>query len=257
MQDTNNVLEGVGLSSARKKSRIPAKLDFFQSATGLILALFMWGHMIFVSTILLGKDAMYTVTKMFEGAYIFDEPHPGIVSFGAAVIFIIFIVHAAIALRKFPNSYKQYKTFKDHAAMMNHQDTNLWGVQVITGFVMFFLGSVHLYIIMTNPDQIGPYASSDRVISEWMWPLYLLLLLAVEWHGSIGLYRLAVKWGWFEGKNAKESRAKLKKAKIYVTAFFLTLGILSLAAYMKIGLEHKNNVGERYVPSSQLQQGAH
>ena len=29
------------------KSRLPAKLDFYQSATGLILGLFMWGHMLF------------------------------------------------------------------------------------------------------------------------------------------------------------------------------------------------------------------
>jgi len=257
MQDPNNVLEGVGLSSQHKKSRIPAKLDFFQSATGLILALFMWGHMFFVSTILLGKDAMYTVTKMFEGAYIFDEPHPEIVTLGAGLIFIIFIVHAGIALRKFPNSFKQYKTFRAHAKMMKHEDTNLWGVQVITGFTMFFLGSVHLYIIMTHPDKIGPYASADRVVDEWMWPLYLLLLLAVEWHGSIGLYRLAIKWGWFEGDNAKESRKKLKKGKIYVTVFFLTLGLLSLAAYIKIGIEHSDKVGERYIPTSVVETGAH
>ena len=83
-----------------------------------------------------------------------------------------------------------------------------------------------------------------------MWPLYILLLLAVELHGSIGLYRLAVKWGWFEGRNAKESRKKLKKAKVFVTVFFLTLGVLSLAAYIKIGLEHRDQFGERYVPEN-------
>ena len=32
-----------------------------------------------------------------------------------------------------------------------------------------------------------------------MWPLYLVMLFAVEFHGGIGLYRLALKWGWFEG----------------------------------------------------------
>jgi len=29
-----------------------------QSASGLVLGLFMWGHMFFVSSVLLGKDAM-------------------------------------------------------------------------------------------------------------------------------------------------------------------------------------------------------
>jgi hypothetical protein len=28
--------------------------------------------------------------------------------------------------------------------------------------------------------------------------------------------------------------------------FFLTLGFLTLAAYIKIGIEHKDKVGERY-----------
>ena len=130
--------------------------------------------------------------------------------------------------------------------MMKHSDTNLWFTQMFTGFAMFFLGSIHLYIIMTNPDKIGPYASADRVVSDWMWPLYILLLLAVEFPGSIGLYRLAIKWGWFDGKNPRKSRKRLKVGKWVVTVIFLILGILSLAAYIKIGIEHKEQKGERY-----------
>jgi fumarate reductase subunit C len=41
----------------------------------------------------------------------------------------------------------------------------------------------------------------------------------------------------------------LKRLKWGITVFFLTLGLLTLAAYMKIGHEHRNRVGERYVPS--------
>ena len=36
--------------------------------------LFLWGHMFFVSSILLGKDAMWTVTRFFEGYYVFGTP---------------------------------------------------------------------------------------------------------------------------------------------------------------------------------------
>ena len=50
------------------------------------------------------------------------------------------------------------------------------------------------------------YESSARVWDEYMWPLYILLLLAVEFHGTIGLYRLCVKWGWFDGENPKATR---------------------------------------------------
>ena len=59
---------------AVRNSRWPARLDWLQSVSGLILALFMWGHMFFVSSILLGNDAMWTITKMFEGYFVFGRP---------------------------------------------------------------------------------------------------------------------------------------------------------------------------------------
>ena len=51
----------------RRKSRWPARLDWCRALSGLVLALFMWGHMFFVSSILLGKDAMWTVTRVLRG----------------------------------------------------------------------------------------------------------------------------------------------------------------------------------------------
>ncbi len=251
----SGLIEGyLGVTEEGKKSKMPAKLDYYQSATGLFLGLFMWGHMLFVSTILISKDFMYTVTKMFEGSFLFEQPKPIIVTIAVAFVFTIFIIHAMLALRKFPTTYKQYKVLKVHTVALNHDDTKLWFIQAFTGFAMFFLGSVHLYILMTNPDKIGPYASADRIVSDWMWPLYILLLLAVELHGSIGLYRLSVKWGWFDGKDAKATRVKLKKAKWVITAFFLILGFASLAAYIKIGIEHKANYGEKYQPTTSISQ---
>jgi fumarate reductase subunit C len=142
---------------------------------------------------------------------------------------------------------------KTHAFALQHGDTNLWMVQAFTGFAMFFLGSVHLYILMTNADKIGPFASSDRMWSDGMWPLYLLLLIAVELHGSIGLYRLCMKWGWCNGEDARAARKRLKKIKWAITAFFLTLGLLTLAAYVKIGMEHQGAYGERYHPTASVQ----
>ncbi len=246
--------ENESSSRRHKFDPVPAKLDFIQSATGLFLALFMWGHMLFVSTILLGNDAMYTVTKFFEGEYIFGKSYPAIVTISVAIVFAIFILHALVAMRKFPGSYREYRIYKQHMKQMKHSDTTLWFYQIMTGFVMFFLGSVHLYIIMTNSGDIGPYASADRVVSQWMAPLYLLLLLAVEFHGSIGLYRLMMKWGWLEGKDPKASRKRYKRAKYIITAFFLTLGLLTLAAYIKIGIAHQDKVGERYTPTASIQQ---
>ena len=44
---------------------------------GLLLALFMWVHMVFVSSILISKDAMWTVTKFFEGYFFFGTSTHG------------------------------------------------------------------------------------------------------------------------------------------------------------------------------------
>jgi fumarate reductase subunit C len=204
--------------------------------------------MFFVASILLGAEAFNRVAGMMEGSLFFERTYPVIVTLVAMGVFALFVLHALLALRKFPASYRQYQTFHGHMKRMGHEDTTLWFVQVFTGFAMFFLGSVHLYIMMTRPDTIGAYGSANRVVSEWMWPLYLLLLLAVELHGSIGLYRLAVKWGFFSGRNVVESRRKLKRAKWVITVFFLTLGLASLAAFIKIGITQADHYGQPVTP---------
>jgi fumarate reductase subunit C len=234
---------------ALRKPRWPARLDAMQSASGLLLALFMWGHMFFVSSILLGKDAMWTVTRFFEGYFLLGRSYPWIVSIVVAGVITLLVLHALLALRKFPSSYQQVRTFREHLNTLHHSDTTLWWWQVVTGFAMFFLASVHLHAMLTRPDRIGPFESADRVWSDHWWPLYLLLLFAVELHGGIGLYRLAVKWGWGAGPNANATRARLKTLKWALTAFFLALGLATLAAYVKIGVEHAAHAGERYVPA--------
>ena len=245
MKHDDLLIADAGLDEVAGKSRLPAVFDLAQSLSGLLLALFMWGHMLFVSSILISKDAMYTITRMFEGYYLFGKSYPGIVSVVAFGVICLFVLHAALAMRKFPASYRQYKVLLVHKSQLRHTDTGLWFVQVYTGFAMFFLGSAHVFFILVNPGEIGPYASADRVWGG-MWPIYLLLLLAVELHGGIGLYRLAVKWGWLTGSDTASGRRTLIRAKWTITAVFLLLGVLSLAAYMKIGFEHRDRAGERY-----------
>jgi fumarate reductase subunit C len=235
---------GSGSGGRMRKSRWPARLDLLQSGSGLFLALFMWGHMFFVASILLGESALWTVARFFEGYFVFGKAYPWLVSCVAALVALVFVGHALLAMRKFPGNYRQYQAFRAHAKAMRHEDTTLWLWQVYSGFFLFFLASAHLYQMFFWPQNIGPYASADRVWSDALWPFYLVLLLAVELHGGIGLYRLAVKWGW---PNA--SRAFLKKLKWGATLFFLLLGLASLAAYMKIGFEHREHYGERYVPT--------
>jgi len=135
---------------------------------------------------------------------------------------------------------------KEHVTRMKHEDTSLWMIQVITGFMMFFIGSVHIYIMMSQPANIGPYASSYRIVDEFMGPLYFMLLISVVSHAFIGLYRLALKWGFMEGKNTEVSRARFKYLmKIMIVAYIL-IGLASLGKYTYIGMTHDFSDGLRY-----------
>ncbi|MFT5660825.1 MAG: fumarate reductase subunit C [Sulfurimonas sp.] len=230
----------------KKIDKTPARLDFIQSSTGLILAIFIMGHILFEASILISNEAMYKMTIMFEGYYFFGETYPGIISFLAASIFIIFILHAATAMRKFPSDYKRYKLMKEHVSTMKHEDTSLWMVQMLTGFIMFFAGSIHLYIMMTQPSNIGPFASSSRIVDEFMGPLYFVLLISVVVHAFVGLYRLALKWGFMEGKNTKVSRARFKLFMKFMIVAYILIGLASLAKYTYIGINHDFSDGVKY-----------
>jgi fumarate reductase subunit C len=229
--------------------RWPARLDLLQSLSGLFLALFLVAHMFFVSTILISKDAFYTVARFFEGAYFLGKPQPWLVSCVVGVVLTVFVAHAWLAMRKFPASFRQYREFAEHRERFRHGDTGLWWIQLWTGFALFFLGTVHLYGMLTRPELIGPYESADRIWSGSMWPLYLLLLFTVEIHGSIGLYRLALKWGWPAGDDPLVLRRRLRVAKTCFSLFFLGLGLTTLLAYVQLGIAHAEKAGEPYVPT--------
>jgi fumarate reductase subunit C len=234
---------------AFRRSRWPARLDVIQSLTGLFLILFVWMHSTLEASILISKDAMYRIARAMEGHDLFGADYPILVSLAGVPILILFMVHGALALRKFPNSYRQYRAFKEHAAAFAHEDTNLWWLQVWTGFVLFFLGSVHILGIMASAADIGPYESADRIVSGWMWPIYALLLIAVHLHGGVGAYRLAVKWGLHLAADPIVSRRRLKLVRRIIIGFFLVLGFASLGRYIVIGIEHRDHRGERYVPT--------
>ena len=227
----------------------PARMDVIQGVSGLLLVLFVWCHMFFESSILLGKDAMLWVTRMFEGEHLFGRSYPGLVSAAAAAVFVLVALHAVLALRKYPGSYKQYRVLREHTTALGHQDTRLWWVQVVTGFALFFLIPVHLFSIFIEPANIGPYASADRIWTGGFWVLYVLLLITVHVHAAIGMYRLAMKWVLSSTSNALHTRRRLKIAMWGTMAFFLSLGTASLVTYMYIGHEHADRAGERYSPA--------
>ena len=107
MSKSSEVIAGVGLADRPRKSHWPARMDLAQSGTGLLLGLFMWGHMFFVSTILISNDAMWMVTKAFEGYYVFGRAFPKLVSGVVTIVSVLFMAHAFLAMRKFPADYRE------------------------------------------------------------------------------------------------------------------------------------------------------
>jgi len=236
-------------AAARAIDRAPALLDLIQGVSGALLVVFMWVHMGLVSSILVSEEAMYRVARFFEGSYFFGRPHPELVTGIAGAIFLLVAVHALAALRRIPSSYREYRILYSHSRGFRHADTWLWLIQVATGMLLMFLVGVHLYTMMTHPADIGPYESADRFVSGRMWPLYLVLLFAVELHGGIGLYRLVLKWGLLPpGPDPRARRRRLARIKWAITGFFIVLGLATFAAYVEIGLAHADRAGERYLP---------
>jgi fumarate reductase subunit C len=227
-------------------TRGAAWLDLLQGASGAVLVLFMWLHMFLVSSILLGKDAMYTVTRALEGEFLFGRAYPALVSAVAVAILAVFLLHALVALWKMPGSYRQYRVFWGHSRGLGHSDTTLWLVQVITGLILMFTATIHLYEMIMHPSAIGPHASAARVVGGGMWLLDLVLMFAVEIHAGVGIYRLILKWDLF---GLTRRRAALRKLVTAIVVFYLVLGLATFSAYVKIGLEPEVRAGQRYLPS--------
>jgi fumarate reductase subunit C len=249
MSMRSTVVAGVGLADRPRKSRWPARMDFAQSGTGLVLGLFLWGHLCFVSSILLGKDAMWSITKFFEGYFFFGKAYPWFVSVIVAVIWLFFMAHAFLAVRKFPASYRQYRDFVGHRKLLQHTDTSLWWVQVLTGFLLFFLVPPHLYQMLVHPGAIGPHGSAARVASGGWAPLYLMLMVSVGLHGVIGLYRLVVKWGWIEGAEPARTRRRLLILAAALIAIYFGVGLVTDETYLSIGKDLVGQPAEEYVPA--------
>ena len=255
-------------SSARRQLRH----EIISGGSGLLLALFMWGHVVLVGSILTGERGFDWVATLLEDYYI---AQPAILA-----VFALFLVHAVYAARKIPaqleerrriqalakglrNSGREHvPTRTEHSPFRPHVESMLWIWQVRTGFIILVLGSFHLVLIgidistplFGNITGLESISSTARVAAG-LWIPYAVLLLCVEFHASVGLYRLAIKWGWPRAGDAAVNRRLLKRASWVLMAVFLLVGLLSLGTYMKIGSEHSDRAGERYHPSAKRSEG--
>jgi fumarate reductase subunit C len=220
-----------------ERNRWPARLDALESATGLTLAAFMLVHTLFASSILLGPDAMGTLARAFEGYYLFGRSCSAPVVAIALAVTALFVVHAVLAVRRIPSNHRQFAAMQRARAELRHADTTLWGWQVFTGFTLMFLAGIHLFGVLAHPDRLNPADAAAHVWSGRAWLLYLLLLPAAEIHLGIGLYRAAMKWGWFDGPRPAVTRRRLKTAMWALIGTYVALGAAGLLAYVRLGMQ--------------------
>ena len=196
-------------ASAAKRQLV---YEIISGGSGLVLALFMWGHVFLVGSILTGERGFDWLAGWLEDYYI---AQPTIVA-----IFALFLVHAVFAARKIPAQLEERRrvtelakglresgrekvvTRTDYSPFRPHLESMLWIWQVRTGMVMLVLGSFHLILLFLDiyTPLYGMAAGIESVssmarVGAGLWLPYGILLLCVEFHASVGLYRLAVKWG--------------------------------------------------------------
>ena len=204
--------------------------EVVSGGSGLLLALFMWGHMLLVGSILTGERGFDWVAVFLEEYYLAQPIVP--------IILTLFLAHAILASRKIPAQLAERRKMielgrglKSSNGFAPHTESLLWIWQVRTGMIVLVLGSFHLVLLgldLLTPlygERVGIEAlTSMERVRAGLWLPYGILLVCVEFHASIGLYRLAVKWG----VGARLSRGVLRVVEHILLWFFLVLGVVIL-----------------------------
>ena len=201
-----------------KSSKISAILDVVQALSGIALVLYMWGHMGLVSSVLLGPWAMDAIAEFMESTYL--------VQTGGVFVGAGFMIHFVLASRKIPFQLHERTGIREHLAMLKHTDTRLWVVQAVSAMIILFMGFAHMWEVMTHLP-ITAANSAARIQGGWWLIFYLILLPLVELHVGIGLYRVAVKWGFVSAKQ----RHGWHKLENRITAFFIAIGLANLFVF--------------------------
>lgn len=221
----------------RAEARRQLRYELISGVSGALLAFFMWGHMLLVGSILTGARGFDWLAGSMEHVYL---AQPTVVA-----ISILFFVHAVMASRKIPAQLRDRRKMQEVAKALRseqrpsaaelriepHRESMLWMWQVRTGMVVLVLGSFHLVLVAIDVltplfgVRTGIEASSTIArVGSGLWILYGVLLVCVEFHASVGLYRLAVKWG----IGSRFSRRTLWRLEHVVFFVFLGLGTLTL-----------------------------
>jgi|SRR5579875_2139427 len=194
-------------------------VEGIQMVSGLLLVLFLWTHMLFVAAIWLGVHS-FNVLAHFMDEY-------GLLP--ATVVFLILIIgaHVGAVIRRIPRQWQEQKVVWRHAKLVHHSDTWSWLFQTITGTALLALAIIHIAVVTYG--GISAKLSSARVQDGFL-VFYAVLLLLSEYHASVGLYRIFVKWGWVR-------RHSLKRVLTVISILTVVIGAVTLWIFYTLGAQ--------------------
>lgn len=191
-----------------RNHRLDGVLDWAQMLSGVGLILFMWAHMLLVGSVLISPGIMNGIAEFFESS--------GMAQVGGPLIFLLFLGHFVLAARKIPFRLEGQKTILEQAKLLHHQDTWLWVVQATTAMVILLMGAIHMWAVLSDlPIVALKCAETLQKNSGWLL-FYLVLAPLVHVHLGIGLYRIAVKWG-FVGRAGRKGLKRFVNLLILVS----------------------------------------
>ena len=209
----------ISYAPAGKSGKWDGVMDWLQMLSGVSLILFMWCHMLLVSSVVISPKVMDAIAWFFEAT--------GMAQVGGPLIFLVFLTHFVLAARKIPFRFDGQKTIWQHARMMHHADTWLWMIQVVSAMLILVMGSIHMWVVLTDLP-ITAAKSAARIQGGFWAVFYLFLLPLAELHVGIGFYRIGVKWGFVKDKE----RTKFKRGENILTLIFIGIGLITLIRFL-------------------------
>lgn len=208
---------------APAKNKTQGRLDLFQMISGVLLILFLWAHMLLVSSVIISPNLMNAIAWFFEATYMAQV--------GGPLIGILIFAHFLLAARKMPWKTSESEAFIKHSIMMKHRDTWMWLAQVATALIILIMASIHMWAVLTDLP-ISAVKSAARIQHGGWLLFYLILLPVAETHVGIGFYRIGVKYGVI----TKDNRTWYKKKEYALMGGFIFIGLITLVRFMYLPL---------------------
>jgi len=209
------------MTTSRSPAEARTRLDFWQAASGALLALFVCVHLLLEGSVVLSPALTNNIAWLLEATYL--------AQIAAPIIVLLILFHFWIAARKMPFRAHELGIFVKHSKSLRETDTWLWLVQVFTALVILAGAFFHVYTVMTDLP-ITVEGSAARLHKGWL-AFHVVFLPCVILHTGIGIYRIAVKYG----VCVKATREAWRKWIWIIMGCYLVLGALALGRVWALG----------------------